>query len=241
MSDADSTVDDVPEVTPAPTTARGLFGWTVTRADPPRYVLTGPDSPDLSTLLMILVMAGVRVDVKTPRARYIVTGSAKTLDNLAALVAAEPGAAAAGFSLSLETEPPAVPSLQSEPIRSAGYRRVSEVQGTAAHVREYVARAIDYRLYPSFVGAGRFTVTGSTERQMRWAAEVVVRKPLAETMQLLGVTSGMVAREDRDGQVFAMDTLGRTIRTTVVRDDEGDLVSSIARDVDTVDDDGTQP
>jgi hypothetical protein len=239
MSDADS----VPEATPfvAPSTGGGMFGWTVTSSVKPRYVLTGPDSPALSTLLMILVMTGARVEMKKPRSRYIVTGNTKTMENLVTLVAKEPGAAEAGFSLMLETEPPDVPQFQSEPIRSAGYRRVSEVQGTSAQVREYVARAIDYRLYPSLVGVGRFTVTGSTERQMRWAAEVVLRKPLDETMQLLGVTKGMVVREDRDGQVFAMDTLGRTTRTTVFRDDEGELASSITRDVDSVDDDGTQP
>jgi hypothetical protein len=207
-----------------------MFAWTVTRADPPRYVLTGPDSPNLSALLMILVMAGARIEMKSLRSRYVVTGSNKTMENLSALVAAEPGAAEAGFSLKLETEAPVVLSLKSEPIRSTGYRRVSEIQGHLGHVREFIARAIDYRLYPTFVGAGRFTVTGPTEQQMRWAADVVLRKPLADTMQALGVTADMVAREDRDGQPIVMTSIPRVSRTRIETDAAGNLTSSVTTD-----------
>jgi hypothetical protein len=213
--------------------ARAMFsGWTLNPPVPLRFVLSGPDSPELSTLLSIVVMAGARVQVKAPRGRYIVTGSIETLDNVAKLVADEPGAAEAGFTLERETDPPANAVLLSEPIRSAGYRRVSEVQGPFWQVREFVARAIDYRLIPAFKGAGRWTVTGPTERQMRWAADVVVQKPLPEVMKMLGVTAGMVTREDRDGQPVAVNSIPRVSRTRVQTDDDGNLTTSITSEFD---------
>lgn len=241
MTDAEGSPDDAPEVTPAPTTGRAMFAWTVTRADPPRYVLTAPDTPELSRLLMVLIMAGARVEMKSLRSRYVVTGSTKTMESLSALVAKEPGAAEAGFSLVPETEAPVVLSLKSEPIRTTGYRRVSEIQGHPWHVSEFIARAIDYRLYPTYVGAGRFTVTGPTERQMRWAANVVLKKPLADTMEALGVTADMVAREDRDGQLVVMTSIPRVSRTRVETDDSGNLTSSVTTDFEAGDEPPDEP
>ena len=208
--------------------ARRMFsGFTVGTSTPPRWTLTGPDTPDLSTLLVVLLLAKASIEVRVPRSRYVVVGHAEAMKAMVDHVANEPGAREAGFVLEPE-DIPSKPWLQSTPIRSADYRRFTELQGHATEINHAIARAVDYKLVPSWAGAGRWTITGSTARQMAWIAAEVLHKPLDASMAALGVTSMMVAREDRDGQPVAMNTVGRVSRTEVTRDPEtGDLIRSV--------------
>lgn len=206
---------------------RPMFSWTITANAEVRHELRGPDTPELSTLLCACVAAGAAVRVRTPRARYVLTGPQKTLDRLVELVAAEPGASEAGFVLRREIEPPAGEVfLQSDPVRVHPYRRATVLQGAFSTTCEHVARAIDYRLIPTFLGSGRWSVTGLTSLQVRWISEVVLLKPMDETLKSLGLSSVAVAREDRDGTLMATNPAQTFVRTRVRLDEDGNLVGS---------------
>jgi hypothetical protein len=210
--------------------ARPMFsGYTVTRSAGQRFTLQGPDSPDLDTLLCTLVLAGVHVLCKAPRSRYVLVAPIELLDRMAELVAAEPGAKEAGFVLEREVEPPITeaPTLRSEPVRSAPWRRVTEVQGAFSHVAGFVARAIDYGLTTRFEGAGRYSVTGPTARQVAWVSSIR-KKPRAQTMTDLAITEAMAAREDRDGVPMAVNAAPRRTVVTANRDRSGEIAGTIS-------------
>lgn len=217
--------------------ARPRFAFTVTRSVVPRYELRGPDTPELSVLLNVLLLAGLEIEVKAARRRYVLTGPIEMLQRMAQLVADTPNATEAGFVIEPETAPAEI-SIGSKPVRTSRYLRVTELQGADFYVTEAIARAVDYRLTPRHEGADRWTVTGPSEHQMRWAAEVVVKKPLAEVMKALGVTAAMVAREDRDGTPVAINALPRASTTTLVHGPDGELVKSMTTERDVPDDDG---
>lgn len=207
-------------------------GFTVTTYEEPRFVLLSPgDHAALDMLVAVALMAGYCVEAHKPGGRYILsdpTGGKlrESLATFADRVTALPAAQQAGVTILRETAPE-VPRLSSRPVPARPQpRRITELQGNSGFINHAVRRAVDFGLTPSFQGAGRWHIVGPSARQMAWAAEEVLKSTVDDAMQRLGVTKGMVAREDLDGMPVAVDSLPRMSTTAIQFDDDGNAIAS---------------